>query len=222
MKFIKKTTGLDEVLAYKINDALKKYRRVAWLVPGGSNIAFSVGAMNLVDETLSRKLVILQTDERYVKVDSPHNNWHQLKKAGFDKKLAKAYPIIKNNSESIEDVANRYSKTFNQEFDKSDYVIGQFGVGSDGHIAGIKPSSIAVNNTMLASEYEAEDYKRITMTLSAIRLVDEAIVIAKGADKHHVFEILAGEIAPPLDVMPSAILKQISNCTFYNDHINSD
>ncbi len=219
MKFIKKTSGLGEVLGRAINNALAKYDKAIWLVPGGSNIPISVEASKIIDEKLSKKLTILQTDERYVVLGSPDNNWHQLKKRGFDAKKAKTYPIIINNDESIDDVSKRYSKIFNHEFSSAGFIIGQFGVGPDGHIAGIKPNSLALRSSTFATGYGAEDFKRITMTFSAIRLVNQAFVFVYGESKRDVLDMLAEDSSPPLGEMPSAILKELQDCKIYNDYI---
>ncbi|HET8690446.1 MAG TPA: 6-phosphogluconolactonase, partial [Candidatus Saccharimonadales bacterium] len=79
MRFIKQTNLLAEVLAEAVETALKKYDRVVWLVSGGSNVPISVNAMKLIDDKLTAKLVIMQADERFVAIDSPDCNWHQLR-----------------------------------------------------------------------------------------------------------------------------------------------
>lgn len=222
MNIIKQTDGLADVVASTLTEALENHRRVIWLVPGGSNIPISIGALQQIDEALTEKLVILQTDERYVPVDDPDCNWKQLRDGGFATKNATAYPVILPEQHSLEMVVARYEETMRREFEQADCIIGQFGIGPDGHIAGIKPHSPATTSQALVSGYQAEDFTRVTMTFPAIRRLDRALAIAHGSDKRPVFEALAGDSPPSLTEMPAEILASVSESTIYNDQIESE
>lgn len=219
MQLVIQTTNLGETLANKLTMALQSHTRVVWLVPGGSNIPISIEAMGLLDEQLTNKLVIMQTDERFVDVTSPDCNWYQLQTGGFDTKQATTYPFLvagENRDQTVE----RYGHTVQSEFAQADYIIGQFGFGSDGHVAGIKPHSAASTTDALTAGYQAEDFNRITLTFAALRQLNEAVAFAHGDSKRPVLEQFVGD-APPLERFPAGILKQIDNSTVYNDQIET-
>lgn len=217
MKFIKQKEGLADILAKVVNDSLGKYNQVIWLVSGGSNISISVGAMQLIDDNLSSKLVIMQTDERYVDPNSPDCNWYQLAQTGFDTKQAKTFPILSSGL-SLAETATNYAKVVSEQFDQAEYIIGQFGIGANGHTAGIMPGSVAAKSRDLVIGYEAEDFKRVTLGFEAIKQLKVAYTFAFGEDKFKALTDLADKDLS-LEELPSGILKQIDGSVVYNDLI---
>lgn len=218
MQMVKQTTRLGETLASRLTEALQAHNRVVWLVPGGSNIPISIKAMALIDEELTKKLVIMQTDERFVPVDDPDCNWLQLRNGGFDTKYAVTFPFLVGG-ESREQTVVRYSKTIQDEFASAEYILGQFGFGTDGHIAGIKPHSVASTSSQLVSGYQAEDFMRVTLTFEALRYLDEAITFGFGESKLPILtRLISG--SPPLEGFPVGILNHIANSTLYNDQLD--
>lgn len=218
VKFIKQTTDLGELLANALNDALAKHNQVIWLIPGGSNITISVEAMRQIDTELSKKLVLMQTDERFVKLSSSDCNWYQLQAAGFDSKLATTFPILLDDNETTENVVTRYAQTVEEQFTKADFILGQFGIGADGHTAGILPDSSAARSKQLVAGYESEDFQRVTLTFTAISQLQAAYGFVFGENKQPVLLQLRDSDLP-LDTLPSGILKHITNSTIYNDCI---
>lgn len=210
-------TDLGVRLADALTSALQAHDRVIWLVPGGSNISISVEAARSLDEELTRKLVIMQTDERFVALDSKDCNWKQLREAGFDAKRAETFPILVEG-DSRDETAERYSETVLREFIAADYIVGQFGVGSDGHIAGIKPDSPASTSDKLVCGYQGEDFERVTLTFPALQQVDEAFGFVFGEAKRPVLEQLLGDI-PSLAKFPAGVLRTTPISTVYNDQI---
>jgi 6-phosphogluconolactonase/glucosamine-6-phosphate isomerase/deaminase len=217
MQLVRETTNLGDKLAQGLTLALQSYDRVIWLVPGGSNIDISVAASRLLDEQLTQKLVIMQTDERFVSLDSDDCNWHQLKLAGFDTKQAQVFPILVG-SETRDETAKRYSETVLREFIAADYIVAQYGVGPDGHIAGIKPNSPASTSDELVCGYQGEDFERITLTFTALQQVDEAFAFVYGENKRPILEKLSGEILSLTD-FPAGVLAATPVSTVYNDQI---
>lgn len=221
MKMVKEGVSDAEVLFGRLTDILEKHKRVVWLVPGGSNIGITALATRALDTLLTRRLFIMQTDERFVPIKSEDSNWWQLYNAGFDQKHAWTFPVLNDHEErSLLEVAKEYNVEMKREFEKADYIIGQFGIGADGHTAGIKPDSPAVRSEELVCGYESEDFKRVTMTLGAIRKVDEALVFSFGEEKRSVLERLAnGEgQSPPF---PAGIFNGHQNVTLYNDQVEN-
>lgn len=220
MQLIKQTQNLGRKLADVLTESLEKYDRVIWLIPGGSNIPISIEAMKLLDETLSEKLVIMQTDERYVALDSPDCNWNQLEQGGFVAKKATVFPMLLPNLQGLELTVSAYAETLNREFSEADCIIGQFGIGPDGHTAGIKPQSPAATIGRPVVGYEAEDFIRVTLTFSAIQRITHAEVFAFGDNKRPVLEQLASDTSPPLEAFPAGIFRQVDS-TVYNDQIET-
>ncbi|MGH7238252.1 MAG: 6-phosphogluconolactonase [Candidatus Saccharimonadales bacterium] len=206
-----------ETLVAALKAALEKQPAVTWLVPGGSNIAITVAAMAGLPDALTEKLIIAQTDERYGELGHQDSNWRQLIEAGFQLKKAKALPILTNEPLSLQGTATRYAKNIG-ELIMLTYKIGQFGIGPDGHIAGIKPDSPAAVANGLAVGYQAEDFERVTITFGAIRQLDEAFAFVFGESKRATLEALANEHHQPL-LQPAQILKSLSNSLVYNDQI---
>lgn len=221
MRLILQTSGLAETLANKLNDTLKEHERVVWLVPGGSNVPISVAAMKLVDEALSAKLIIMQTDERFVPTHDPDNNWHQLQLAGFEVKRAETYPIVQEDGLSFEQTVENYQKIVKEQFTKADYIIGQFGIGPDGHIAGILPQSPAASTQSLVSGYHTEKFTRVTLTFEALKSVDLALAFAYGQEKFAALHNLQAGLMPTQD-LPAKILMSIRHSTVYNDQIEGE
>ena len=215
------TSGLAEQLAASLNTTLSDHESVIWLVPGGSNIPISVEASKLLDDSLTHKLIIMQTDERFVAPDSPDCNWHQLIQQGLKVGNATAYPILSTDGLDLAATAAAYAETVRREFARTDLIIGQFGFGADGHIAGIKPDSPAATSTEPVAGYQAEDFTRVTLTFETLRRVSRAEVFAYGADKRPVFDKLASPELPPLTDFPVGILREISDFTIYNDYIEA-
>jgi 6-phosphogluconolactonase/glucosamine-6-phosphate isomerase/deaminase len=91
-----------------------------------------------------------------------------------------------------------------------------FGIGSDGHTAGILPRSSAVDEMRLAHGYDGGTFKRITMTRPAITQLDEAVIYTMGKDKWPVLDQLENDVA--IDEQPAQILKQVPKVTIFNDH----
>lgn len=204
-------------LADVLTNALKQNPAVTWLLPGGSNIAISVAAMELIPAELTSKLFLSQTDERYGPVGFADSNWQQLKDASFKFGQAKLLPFLREPQLSLEDTAEEASKVV-AEIIKSSYTIGQFGMGADSHIAGIKPGSPASVASGLVVGYEWEDFTRITLTFNAIRQLNVALAFVFGESKKAMLEALENEHHQPM-TSPAQILKSLTRATVYNDQI---
>lgn len=221
MKFVWLTDNIAKKLAGHLRAALKKNQRVIWLVPGGSNVPIVVKAMKLIDGNLTKKLVIMQTDERYVSPDSKDCNWHQLIKAGFDPRQAAIYPMIVSANESLKSIASRYNLIMTEQFNHADCIIGQFGIGADGHIAGIKPATIGTRTKKLVVGYQADDFARITMTFAAINKLDVAYTFAYTDSKKHVLKQLKNLDLPAM-ALPATILNKVPKSIIYNDQLENE
>ncbi|MNY47312.1 Glucosamine-6-phosphate isomerases/6-phosphogluconolactonase [compost metagenome] len=123
-------------------------------------------------------------------------------------------PLI---GESREETTRQLAVWLQQELTKSDYAIGLFGIGSDGHTAGIKPDSIAVESSDWAAGYAGNDFERITMTFAPIHQLNEVVIQASGQDKQTILKELQ-EKDIPLNIQPAQILKTVPVATIYSDN----
>ena len=192
-----------------------------WLVPGGSNIPIAVGVMDGISDELSANLTIALTDERYGPYNHPDSNWALLKANGFNPKKAHVIETLReNDSSDFDSVVKRYNAEIDAALDEDVMAIGQFGMGADGHIAGILPDSLATDESHYAAVvgYPSNQFSRITITFSAIRRLNSAFLIAMGEDKRAQLERLINQDLP-LNVQPAQIIKQVSESYVYNDQV---
>ncbi len=200
-----------------LSQALELNEPVLWLVTGGSSIPLSVAVMaSLPDDKLSN-LTVMLTDERYGEVGHADSNAKQLYDAGFNSKAARFIPVL--NGESLEITTHSFATNFGDQLAKSAVTIGQFGMGADGHIAGILPNSPAAFTTdSLAAGYKTDSFSRITLTFKAISKLQAIYVFAFGAEKHTALDNLYSADLPLTD-QPAQLLKQVPECYIFNDYI---
>ncbi|NVN97464.1 6-phosphogluconolactonase, partial [Candidatus Nomurabacteria bacterium] len=152
---IKTTNNLEEIadfVANSINKQLAEGKRVLWFVTGGSSIKVQSKVADKINTKLPGRLVITLTDERYGEENHPDSNWYQLKQLGFEIEKTKIITFL--TGESFTDTTKRLREVLKEELDKADYKIGNFGIGIDGHTAGILPHTAAVDSPDLVCAYE--------------------------------------------------------------------
>jgi 6-phosphogluconolactonase/glucosamine-6-phosphate isomerase/deaminase len=219
MKFLR-IKGVDEaarILSTRLREELGAHKRVLWLVPGGSNLAVAVQAMDLISRQETKHLTLMLTDERYGPIDHADSNLFQLNQAGMIPKDATVVPVLANVS--LEDTIKYYAEAAQRAFEVCDVVIGQFGIGDDGHIAGILPhSEAAVLNDAWVFGYAAPDYTRLTLSPHAISKVTAAYAFVFGENKKTMLESLRDKNLP-LEDQPSRILKMVKEAYVYSDQI---
>lgn len=203
-----------EYLAAAVTKRLSRGKRVLWLVCGGSSIAVAAAASKLLAGHDLSKLAVTLTDERYGYVGHPDSNWRQLSEAGFALPGARLRPVL--TGASMDSTVAGFADILEEELDRADYRLGFFGIGPDGHVAGILPGSPAVDADDLTAGYDAGNFRRLTMTFQAISALDEAVVYAVGEAKWPVLDQLEDELE--LDVQPAQALKDIETLTVFNDH----
>lgn len=198
-----------------IKNHLSKGERVLWLLSGGSGTTIAVEASKRLRLSNLSNLFVSLTDERFGLIGHNDENWQQLVDAGFYLPGANLYrPLI---GKDIEPTRLAFNTWLSDQITMADYKIGIFGIGVDGHTAGIKPHSSAVSSTDLVASFQGTDFERITITFSAIRKLDEAIIQASGSDKASVLQNLINNNLP-LDEQPAQILKLIPRVTLYTNN----
>ena len=218
MQFIK-TTGWDKgtsALTQRLTQELEK-GRVLWLVCGGSNIAAATNVMSQLDDELTARLSIFLTDERFGEIGHSHSNAQQLATAGFQTKQAVFVPVLASGF-SLEETQERYAAALQTAIDHAHCVIAQFGIGADGHIAGILPHTVATTTEAWVVAYDAPPYTRVTLTFPALRHIDAAYAMVFGEDKRTALHKLETENLPLPD-QPSQILKELPEAYVYNDQV---
>jgi 6-phosphogluconolactonase/glucosamine-6-phosphate isomerase/deaminase len=171
-------------------------------------------ALDLIIPELRSNLYITLTDERYGTLGHQDSNWRQLEAAGFKATGANIFPVL--TGQDILAATRSYNDFLKQELAGAAYKIGLFGIGADGHTAGILPYSSALSSLDLAANYEATDFQRITMTPLAIAQLDEAVVFAVGAAKWPTLEKLKKETA--IKEQPAQALKKTAKLLIFTDY----
>ena len=219
----KTTTKIDEAadfVASAIWRELESGKHVLFFLTGGSSISVGLKISDIlktkVVPNLLKNLTITLTDERYGPIDHFNSNFFQLTEKGFSLPQAKVIPILIDEDKNI--TVEKFNQNLNEEFTQAEYKIGLFGVGSDGHTAGILPESEAIHSLNLAFGYETATFSRITMTFKAIEKLDEVIVWAQGKDKWKVLKDLQTDI--DLTKQPVQILKKVPLLTIFSDYLN--
>ncbi|HSX30230.1 MAG TPA: 6-phosphogluconolactonase [Candidatus Saccharimonadales bacterium] len=212
----KKITSIEPVAAHiagLLVHSLNLDNRTLWLVPGGSSIAVTAAVCKLLEGEDLHNLYVTLTDERYGPVGHKDSNWQQMVDAGLTLPGARLVPVIGGQDRLT--TTNTFNQTMQALLDGVEYRIGFFGVGADGHTAGILPGSPAVTAETLVTSYRGNDFERITITPKAIARLDAAVVYGVGHDKAPVFDSL--ESSRPLDEQPAQALKMVADLTIFND-----
>lgn len=215
--------GFDDCirpLAERLGAELQAGQQVLWLVPGGSNVPLSVQVMAQLAEEQTAQLTILLSDERFGPVGHADSNLQQLTNAGFQSKRATIVPVLAAGF-GLEETRQRYDQAVQAALDRADTIIGQFGMGEDGHIAGILPGSPAVSSADLVAAYEAPPLTRITLTPKALQDVTAAYLCAFGAAKRPALENLQSHTLSLVE-QPAQLLKQLPEAYVYNDQIGEN
>ncbi len=221
MHFVKVNTidQAEKILFDDIQSALAKYKKVTWLISGGSNIQLAASIFNKFNSAALLKLTIMLVDERFGSLGHRDSNYYQLQQAGIDFNKVKNYPVIKSDNQDQVETVETYNNCVQKVFSESDFIIGQFGIGADGHTAGILPHSFATEPTQeLVVGYDAPDFNRITLSFEGIKKISMALIFAFGANKETAITALHDKDLS-LAEQPAQIFKQVSDAYIINGMI---
>ena len=210
---ISDTHTVVDAVATTLIQHLGAGERVAWLVSGGSAIALEVSIAKQLQEHDTSRLATILMDERYGPLGHHDENYTQLMDAGFPLPLHRVL-----NGDSGEKTANEFGTFIKNILKDADFSLGFFGIGPDGHTAGLKPHSPAVTATSPAVYYEWDDYQRITITPPVIQQLDEAAVYAIGEQKSEALQKLMHDTIS-VDEQPAQVLKGVKTATLYTDSL---
>jgi 6-phosphogluconolactonase len=211
-----KVASADPVIKYitgLLSSRLQNGKKVLWLVPGGSNVRVAAEVSKHLSGLPLQNLIVTLTDERYGPAGHPDSNWLQLEQAGFALPGATMLPVLAN--ENLDAAVAGFNKLLEENLDAADYRLGFFGMGADGHTAGILPHSPAASSPELAAGYDAGQYQRMTTTPAAIARLDEAVVYAAGQSKRQALDQLEEDVK--VDDQPAQVLKRVPKLTIFND-----
>lgn len=196
-----------------IKNQLKQNKKVLWLISGGSVIDVAVEASKQLEN--QSLLTIMQIDERFGPEGHTNSNWQQLINKGFNVDAFACHPILMGKD--IEQTTSEYGELLSGALKSKDFVIGLFGIGVDGHTAGILPSSVAANEQHhLVVHYQTPGFNRITVTPPIFAQLDVAVVFALGEAKASVLALLRQDLLV-ID-QPAQALKQAKELYVYTDN----
>lgn len=199
-------------LAAAITKHLEAGERVLWLLSGGSGAAIAVATSQRLVGVDLHNLFITMTDERYGPVDHADENWQQIMNAGFVVPGATLYRPL--TGQSVADTVASWDTWLTAALADADFSIGVFGIGSDGHTAGIKPQSSATTASGLVTAFAGDDFERLTITFPTIERLNEVVIQATGDDKAAIINrLVTGHGA--LGDMPAQILTTAPASTLY-------
>lgn len=205
-------------MAKRLNNELLAGRQVLWLVSGGSQVPYNVKIMGHIPDELSQNLTVMPADERYGEPGHKDSNWGKLMAAGFPTREAQLIPVLKEGLNFL-DNTEHYNQLAKQAFEEADAIIGQLGLGEDGHTAGILPNSPATKETeALVTGYEAPPLQRMTLTFTALGQLKAAYVLAFGeAKRQALLKLKSGNGS--LKEQPAQILTGLDEAYIYNDQL---
>jgi 6-phosphogluconolactonase/glucosamine-6-phosphate isomerase/deaminase len=220
MNFIqsKDFTEGSNALAFYVGDLLRSGKKVLWFISGGSNIPIAVKTMSVTRSRVSREcfpnLTVMLTDERYGPTGHADSNWQQLKDSGFDFNGIKSLPVL--TGLPLKETTSNYGNNVELAIDEADVIVAQFGIGADGHIAGILSDSPAINDTEGVCGYESKSFTRITLTPWTLNRINRAYVFVFGSSKKEAIVNLRGD-ALPVNQQPAQVLRNIPEVFIYTD-----
>jgi 6-phosphogluconolactonase len=199
--------GATDAIASGLDHALNSGMKVLWLLSGGSNIPIELDVLQRLRSATPENLTISLIDERFVDQKSPDSNWLKLLDGGMGEAPATLLPIIEDPALSLRAAAADFAKRLGAALENADAVIGQFGIGADGHTAGILPHSPAVDEgEKLTIGYTGTDFKRITTTTALIRMMDLVTLVAFGEGKREPLKRMLAEEGEETDTPAKALL----------------
>ena len=218
LQFIKSSSPSvgEAELQRLLSSRLSAGKRLLWIVTGGSNVPITIRVMSAIDSPLTKNLHLLLSDERYGYVNHLDSNYFQLINGGLDLKQATFAPIL--TGVDFKPTLDHFAELFESEISWADEVIGQLGIGSDGHIAGILPGSTELESHELVVGYEAAPYSRLSLSLEALKRINLSYVFCFGQNKHEALTRVktGGE---QLSSLPALILNTINKVKVYNDFL---
>lgn len=235
---IQSTAPVREFLVGKIAAKLRANSPVLFIASGGSTAPVAAGVCAdltgaFADRRKILKLLMSVTlaDERYGPEGHPDSNWRLLLEKGLEPKTFASFPILKPTSgakgEEERDTmafADMLTDAAARREHDSLYVVGLFGIGEDGHTAGILPGSpaaaISVNDSVYATSYRSAIFHRITITPAFFRHIDLAVALAVGEKKRGAIDAVSSD--GPATEPPARLISFARESVLYTDQTTGE
>lgn len=201
------TIEFSEWLAMHIQD------NTLLLLCGGSAIPMIAKAWASLAPEVQQRATVTLTDERFGPVGHSDSNWLQLENAGIRVSPARSIPVL-IGEETAEDSASAWSSKLEDVIKHANKVVAVFGIGTDSHIAGIKPRSSALLSDAFAASFEGEDFTRVTITPRFFEYITSAAILTQGEAKRAALHQL-NETLEPSD-FPSQLIKQVPDVRIFH------
>jgi len=201
--------------ASRLTSALGHPVKTLLLLSGGSSLVVAKEALAKLSSEQKKLITIAQIDERYGEPGHKDSNWNGIEEIAGDFNEYAGVANVLQGSGSIEEDAANYNARLKQLLVKNILKVGLYGVGADGHLAGMLPGSPAdfmkYTDGRLVVNFKGSDFPRITTTSALLKVLDEAIVFACGEDKQNAINQLEKKL--PVNEHPAQLLKE-ANVTY--------
>lgn len=217
---INKYESCDEAIqeaALKLISALDHPVKTLLLLSGGSSLSVAKVALSKLELDQKKLITIAQIDERYGELGHDDSNWNGIVEvAGSFNDYADTLKVLQDSGSIEEDAAN-YNAQLTMLFKKNILKVGLFGVGVDGHVAGMLPGSEAkflkYTDGRMVVNFRGSDFPRITTTSALMKVLDEAVVYACGEAKADAINKLYKKL--PANEHPAQLLKEVTQVSVY-------
>lgn len=235
------TAPVCDALARRIAGRLHDDTPVLFLVSGGSTASIAVDTCNELKARFARRPGILKrlltvslVDERFGCEGHSGSNWRLLLETGLRVADARTIPVLENSTGAdaeLEIVTSRFDAFLAEATSNAArgtlFIAGLFGIGADGHTAGILPGSppsmLPVADACVgrrgqyAAGYRSEHFSRITVTPAFFPHIDFAAAYAAGSAKWPALAELLKE--KPVREQPAQLLRLPKETTIFSDRI---
>ncbi len=228
-------SALSGLLVEEITERLNRNVPVLLLASGGSTAKIAAETCNTILERSGTRRSLLRwlftlslVDERFGAENHPDSNWKRLVESGLITSSMTAIRVLHGQEDSKEAFEHE-TERFNSFLEEAAvrhaaghlYVAGVFGIGSDGHTAGILPESPVsrqdAGKRPYAAGYKAGLFKRITITPAFFPHLDRVAVWAGGEEKRQALVSLMRDL--PVWEQPAQLLKLAGHVTIHTDLI---
>lgn len=219
----------ERVIKASESIARESNKKALFLSGGNTPTPYYQELSNIIREGKFAPFAVAFVDERL-----DRSNQEMIEATGLpdalNSKKVKFYHLRPNIAE-VDRLANLYEgdiRLLTSTY-KETAMVGVFGIGADGHTAGIAPNHDDFVNPLFGSDYanrlvgycddSSRDFRRITLTPEAIRkYVKRAFVLVEGESKREVLEKFLSSRTQSAEDFPAALLKESGKrTTVYTD-----